>query len=210
MSCLLCHSRAASSIFFESAHHRFFRCEICHTVYRDPGTFLSRVDEKARYLEHNNDPEDLGYQQFVSPVVKAVMRDMRPGTHGLDYGAGTGPVIAKLLRKAGYSISLYDPFFHPDIQTLKSKYDFIVACEVIEHFHRPLEEFKKLHMLLKPGGRLYCMTDPIDDRHDFGKWYYKDDPTHVIFYNRKNLEWIQEQVAFKELRVEGRLIVMQR
>jgi SAM-dependent methyltransferase len=208
MACLLCHTEAAPTLFYQSRHHCFFFCSNCDTVYRDPSTFLDPESEKARYLEHNNDPGDKGYQQFVQPIVKAVKAGFKPGTHGLDFGAGTGPVIAKLLSESGYRITLYDPFFHPNASALDGPYDFIVACEVIEHFHRPLEEFIKLRQLLKPGGILYCMTDPIDNRQNFAKWYYKDDPTHVVFYNRKNLEWIASKAGYSDLVIDGRLIVL--
>ena len=70
---------------------------IVDTVFTEIlNTFISAEAEKARYLTHNNDVEDERYQQFVSPITSAVMKQVQPlRTFGLDYGAGTGPVIAK-------------------------------------------------------------------------------------------------------------------
>ena len=135
---------------------------------------------------------------------------MYPNTAlGLDYGAGTGPVITKLLSDAGFIVKLYDPFFHPYPAVLDGSYDFIVCCEVIEHFHKPAAEFNKLYNLLNPGGALFCMTDPLTDG-DFDKWYYKDDPTHVLFYDQQNLEWIKSNTGFSGLMTYDRLIILKK
>lgn len=210
MNCLLCQSEAVPEPFFESPLQRFLYCANCGTIFRDPFTFLTPEAEKERYLKYNNNPEDPRYQDFVSPIVKAVTQDFKSASKGLDYGAGTGPVIASLLREQGFEIVLYDPFFHPNAAAIKQAYDFVVACEVIEHFHHPLDEFKKLFDLLRPKGKLYCMTDPLDSSDDFAQWYYKDDPSHVLFYNKVNLEWICQQVGFSTLTIYGRLIIFER
>ncbi|MCW5520350.1 class I SAM-dependent methyltransferase [Aureitalea sp. L0-47] len=204
-SCLLCHSESTAPYFGDSLH-KFFECFNCGTVFRDPANFPSPSEERERYLTHNNDVNDPGYQEFVSPITEAVQKYFTKGATGLDFGAGTGPVIAKVLGDHGYAIELYDPFFHPDREVLNKNYDFIVCCEVIEHFHRPQEEFLMLRRLLKPGGRLFCMTDPLPEVN-FDKWYYKDDPTHVIFYSEENLTFIKEDTGFAELITRDRLII---
>ena len=204
--CLLCHSESTAP-FFEGNSQQFLKCSICGTVYRDPNQFISAEAEKERYLTHNNDIEDERYQQFVSPITSAVIKDYSCEAVGLDFGAGTGPVIAKILKDRGFRIRLYDPFFHPDKEVMNQLYDFIVCCEVIEHFHKPLEEFKLLKSLLKAEGKLYCMSDLLVDRSDFGRWYYKDDPTHVLFYSAENLNWIKRALGFANVRIDGRLII---
>lgn len=193
-------------MFFNSDHHTFFECTDCQTVFRDPRSFLDPQAEKDRYLTHINDVDDLRYQNFVAPIVNAVQANFDPSTKGLDFGAGTGPVITSLLSQEGYQMALYDPFFHPDRTVLESKYDFIVCCEVIEHFHQPIAEFKLLKKLLKPSGMLFCMTDPLTDKISFKEWYYKDDPTHVLFYSEVNLEYIAETVGYEKVSCDGRLI----
>ena len=203
-SCLLCHSKSTAS-YFKDKLHSFFECSNCGSVFRDPANFPSPSEEKERYLTHNNDVNDPSYQAFVSPITEAVASHFSNKAKGLDYGAGTGPVIAKILSDRGYTIELYDPFFHPNRNVLDQAYDFVVCCEVIEHFHRPLDEFQRLFELLKPNGRLFCMTDPLT-QENFDLWYYKDDPTHVIFYTDENLEWIREKVGFNGVIRNGRLV----
>lgn len=171
-----------------------------------PKHFLTPQEEKARYETHNNCPDDLRYQKFVSPIVNSIMNTFEPTAKGLDFGAGTGPVITKMLTDAGYSIELYDPFFHNNPDVLELKYDFIACCEVIEHFHHPYKEFTHLRSLLKPNGVLYCKTEIISENVDFEKWYYKNDPTHVFFYHNKSFHWIKTCLGFSSLNIQDREI----
>ena len=203
-SCPLC---LASDTRQLETSPQFYCCGNCTTIFRGRQYLLTPEEEKERYLLHENDVTDEAYQQFVTPVVEKVLSSFKPPAKGLDFGAGTGPVIAKLLGERGYEIALWDPFFHPDPVVLESKYDFIVCCEVIEHFHTPQAEFQLMKSLLKPGGQLICMTDPLPKDKSFKDWHYKNDPTHVIFYSEENIAWIKEHIGFSEAHLEGRLIV---
>jgi SAM-dependent methyltransferase len=202
--CPLCFTE---SEFFRRARERdYFRCPNCKGVFMSPKYFLSAEDEKARYETHNNDVDDPGYQNFVRPLVDAVIMDFPKRSHGLDFGAGTGPVLSNMLLEAGYEMTLYDPFFHPNDEALKKQYDFVVSCEVIEHFHHPAREFELLRRLLKPGGKLYCKTDPFTSEIDFEKWYYKNDPTHVFFYHDASCRYIKTQFHFSHFAQNGRVL----
>lgn len=173
-----------------------------------PHLRLNADREKARYETHNNDVNNPGYQKFVEPIVSAVLSDFSPEQRGLDFGAGPGPVISSLLQKRDYNIVQYDPFFANNPELLQEKYDYIVCCEVIEHFYHPADEFRRLHDLLTGGGKLFCMTMLYDDQIDFTKWFYKNDETHVFFYRAQTLAWIEKNLGFCVLRVKDRLIEM--
>ena len=134
------------------------------------------------------------------------MRDFEPIHKGLDFGAGTGPVISKILQDNNFEIAQYDPFFHNHPELLKKRYDYIACCEVIEHFYNPRKEFQLLRNLLQPNGKLYCMTDIYDQTIDFEKWYYKNDPTHVFIYHKKTVEWIKDKFGFSDVTINDRLI----
>ena len=195
--------------YYKDEQHSFYNCPNCFGLSRDPKTFLSTTAEKARYLTHNNDVNDPGYQKFVAPLVDQVTQHFNADSSiGLDYGAGTGPVIAKLLEEKAYNIALYDPFFHPNKKVLDTQYNFIVCCEVMEHFYDPYSEFKKLRALLLAGGKLICKTDLYATDLDFGNWYYKNDPSHVFIYHRNTLSWIQEHFGFATLTLNNRTLVL--
>lgn len=203
--CPLCQSD--SKLFYEDKPRVYYKCSNCFAIYLDRNHLPDNELEKERYLEHNNDVNDPRYQKFVSPIVSSVLNDFTKKDYGLDFGGGTGPVISKLLRDQGFQIEVYDPFFRNEKSLLNKKYNYIVCCEVIEHFHNPKEEFELLKGLLLPGGKLYCMTDLYDESIEFSKWYYKNDPTHVFIYHQKTLEWIKENLKFAGLKVDGRLAV---
>lgn len=188
----------------------YLQCGQCHGVMMHPDHYLSPTLEFTRYETHNNDIHDPGYRRFVAPLKDAVLRDFAPDAQGLDYGAGPGPALSTMLREEGYSMTLYDPFFWKDDAALERTYDFIVCCEVIEHFHHPKTEFQRLGHLLKPGGKLYLKTDFISEATDFAKWYYKDDATHVFFYSRDSLRWIAKNLDFSHLKMEGRVATLTR
>ena len=64
----------------------YYRCPDCYTIAMHPQHYLTHEKEKARYLSHNNDVNDLGYQKFVQPVIQAVTTHTQSHHHGLDYG----------------------------------------------------------------------------------------------------------------------------
>jgi hypothetical protein len=92
-----------------------------------------------------------------------------------------------MLREAGHDARLYDPFFHPDPAALALRYDAVTCSEVVEHCHRPADEFDRLGALLRPGGWLAVMTCFQTDDFRFAGWYYRRDPTHVVFYREQTL-----------------------
>lgn len=204
--CLLCKSEG--EVFYDFMNRKYYRCNNCQGIFVPADLLPDPVFEMERYSAHNNDIEDVRYQNFVSPIVNKVLQDFNPLLHwGLDFGAGPGPVISDMLQKKGFSISAYDPFFHDDKDLLKSQYDFVVCCEVMEHFHNPLKEFKLIKKLLLPKGKLYCMTHLYSPELNFNDWYYKNDPTHVFIYQKETIEFIRNLLGFKSAEISNRLIV---
>lgn len=204
--CRLCGGK--TEVFFKENNNReFVECKICRGIQLLPEFFISASAEEERYLTHNNDVEDIRYQNFVSPITSAVSADFTTKHTGLDYGCGTGPVATAELEKKGYTVKLYDPFFYPDTRVLKNSYDFIICCEVMEHFYEPKKEFTRLFHLLNPKGKLYCKTSLYSEEIDFKNWYYKNDPTHVFFYTEKTLKWIKENLDFEKVAIFPELIV---
>ncbi|WP_109298761.1 class I SAM-dependent methyltransferase [Aquimarina sp. AU474] len=208
MQCSLCASEVEE--FSEIQARKYFNCTVCKGISLDPNNFLSAKDEKNRYQLHDNDINDSGYQKFALPIVNSVLEVFDPNHNGLDFGSGSGPVITSLLRKEGYKITTYDPFFDPNTNALKTTYDYIVCCEVIEHFFYPQKEFKLLYSLLKPNGVLYCKTNIYNSSINFKSWWYKNDPTHVFFYSNDALNWIAAKFGFKAIEIKSDLIIFEK
>lgn len=205
MLCSLCNGKTRN--FGTYQQRDYLQCVSCRAVLLHEKHFPTPKTEKSRYKLHQNDVEDSGYISFVAPLVKRIIEDFPTAVIGLDFGCGTGPVAAAQLQGQGFSVKLYDPFFKPKEERLKETYDFIICCEVMEHFHKPASEFNLLKRLLKDEGKLYCKTSLWDSSINFGTWHYKNDLTHVIFYSKKSLEWIRDQFSFSNLEVSAGLIV---
>jgi SAM-dependent methyltransferase len=205
-NCRLC--GILSPMFHISEERYYFNCPHCQGIFMSKSFLPNDTVEIDRYNTHNNDVNDSRYQQFVAPITMGIENDFNQHHHGLDFGSGTGPVITKVLKERGYRIETYDPYFDNRPEVLNEVYDYIACCEVVEHFHSPYLEFQRLRSLLKPNGKLYIMTDPYQPEVDFGNWYYKDDPTHVFFYQRQTFESIKDAFRFKSVNVNGRLITL--
>lgn len=208
--CPLCRSSAEWFCDYFNESVNFYRCTHCYGIFKSAEHFPDKKFEKERYETHNNDVNDIRYQKFVSPITNAIEKEFSNITKGLDYGCGTGPVATFVLEKKGYQINLYDPFFHPNENYKDELYDFIICCEVMEHFFTPNQQFLKMKNLLKPNAKLYCKTKMISSNisvQDFKAWYYKDDPTHVFFYSPKSLGAICQFAEFKSVKFDDNLII---
>ncbi|AFJ01203.1 methyltransferase-like protein [Methylophaga frappieri] len=206
--CRLCHSPVSD--FFTVQKRHYEACLHCHAVQLDVASLPTPAAELALYQTHQNEVDDPRYQAFTAPVTTAILERQKSTDIGLDFGAGPGPVVAHQLTRQGYQIIGYDPFFQPDKIALSRQYDFIICCEVMEHFHHPAESFALLRKLLKPGGVLYCMTSLFHEQLDFKQWHYKNDATHAFFYHQQSLHWIRDQIGFRHLENDQKLILFSR
>jgi SAM-dependent methyltransferase len=164
--------------------------------------------EKNHYLTHNNDIHDPRYQNYAKPIVDYVLNNFTTDHLGLDFGAGTGLVMAYLLEQHHYQVTSYDPFFYPNLAALEKKYDYIIISEVIEHFHYPAQELAKLKSMLSPQGQLIIRTELYRSEIDFSKWYYHQDITHVGFYSFKTMQWIAAKYSFGSCHQMEKVIVL--
>lgn len=178
----------------------YLRCTRCSLVFVPPEFYLDRESERREYDLHRNDIDDPGYRRFLSRLAEPLLERLGPGADGLDFGCGPGPALARMLEEAGCHVALYDSFYHPDVGVLRNHYDFICATEVVEHLHRPGEVLAQLWSLLSGGGWLGVMTKLVMDAEAFGRWHYKNDPTHVCFFSETTWRWwADEQRAGLEL-----------
>jgi 2-polyprenyl-3-methyl-5-hydroxy-6-metoxy-1,4-benzoquinol methylase len=164
---------------------------VCRLTWLVPDQRLDAASERGRYEQHRNDPADAGYRAFLNRLAAPLLERLTPGAEGLDYGAGPGPTLSRMLAEAGLRVRDYDPFFAPDADALRGGYDFITCTETVEHFFEPGRELDRLDALLRPGGWLAVMTEVRDDR-PFEQWWYVRDPTHVCFYRAETFEWIAQ------------------
>lgn len=203
MRCSLCNNNTQA--FFQQKERFFYKCNHCQSILLNNELHLNNKEEKARYDKHS-DVINKGYQNFVSPIVKAVNKQHPNTDYGLDYGCGKSAIVQKMLINNGFNIAGYDPFYFPNTDSLNKRYHFITCCEVIEHFYNPKLEFNKLKQLLLPKGSLFFMTNLITPNTDFSTWWYKNDPTHVFFYSKQSFEYIYQTYHFSSLKINENVI----
>lgn len=208
-ACPLCAVPAPHSAMQVGAMN-YRHCDHCDLVFQEPAQRLERDAEFAHYQTHENDVHDPRYRKFLSQLAYPLMELLHAGDEGLDYGAGPGPALAAMLTEVGYPTAVYDPLFAPNEDVLKRQYDFVTATEVIEHMYHPLEEFRRLDSLLKPGGVLGLMTELRSALESFATWYYHRDPTHVCFYSPLTIRWIARRFSWSIERLDTRVIIVRK
>ena len=170
----------------------YIRCQFCNLIFVPKIFHLSLTEQKERYLQHNNDPTDPKYREFLSRFSSELVPKLPPGSKGLDYGSGPEPALALLLKESGFAVDTYDLFFQRDKSVLSKSYNFVTCTETIEHFSQPRQEFRTLYSMLKPKGWLGIMTSMVTDISRFPDWYYHRDPTHIAFYSEKTMLFIAD------------------
>ncbi len=189
----------------------FFHCRVCDVRFLHSSLRLTAAEEESRYRAHNNDPADLGYRAFLQPLVSALAPHLPRESNGLDFGCGPGPLLSMMWCELGFKMDTYDPIFQPQEPSHETRFDFVTLSEVAEHLFTPLAEFRRLHSWLRPGGWLGVMTALTDPPVDFASWYYRRDPTHVVFYSRRSFEWLAHALKFNPPRFHSeRVILLQR
>ncbi len=193
--CRVClYSRARH--FAQAGGRDYWRCPACAATFLDASQLPDRDAERAEYLLHENDHRDTRYIEFLNRLARPLLHKLSAGQSGLDYGCGPGPTLDRLLAEAGHKVRLYDPLFQRDDAALEQLYDFITCSEVVEHFHRPADEFARLDAMLRPGGWLGVMTCFQDDDAAFADWHYRRDPTHVVFYRLRTFRRIARRFGW--------------
>lgn len=190
--CILCKSSDTTHLY-NSEIYDYHICMNCKLVFVDPNQRLSPDKEKERYDQHENDPNDEDYRNFLDQLFTPLNKKLPPNSYGLDYGAGPGPTLSVMLEDAGHTVEIYDPFYANQPAVLKNEFDFITSTETAEHFYHPGNEFENLWTLLKPGGTLGIMTLLRPTDIPLSEWHYINDETHVSLYTKNTFEWIAKK-----------------
>ncbi len=213
--CPLC-SSARSQHFHEQVvpagsglRRTFRRCDACALVFVPRRFHLSREDERAVYEQHENDPADAGYRQFLSRLFTPLRARVNDGATGLDFGCGPGPTLSAMLRESGVQCVDYDPFFAKDERVFDARYDFIASSEVFEHLAEPGAVLTRLLSVLKPQGWLGVMTKRVSTPSAFADWHYVRDPTHVCFFSDQTFAWIAEHFGMTVHTISADVVLLQ-
>lgn len=203
MKCKICGSSVEPLEYGQAgskAHAVYYFCGDCRFISKDSSFYLESEKERQRYLLHINTAQDSAYVEMLKQFLDtAVLPYVQPGGEALDYGCGPGPVLAGLLKEAGFDTNIYDIFFEPEKVFVGKTYDLITCTEVVEHLADPMETLMLLKSLLKPGGILAIMTMFHQGVEHFKSWWYRRDATHISFFHPETFRTIAGELDFQIL-----------
>lgn len=190
--CPLCGGEARSGAASDMLGRRLGECGTCGLVFAEERDWPGEAAEKARYGLHRNSAGDEGYVRFLRRTLEPALRRLPAGGRMLDFGSGPSPVLAELARAAGVACEIWDPFFAP--VRPEGTFDVVTACEVVEHFHRPVAGWADLLGFAGERGTVVAATETMGESlAGMGRWSYAGDCTHTAFYRERTLRWIAER-----------------
>jgi SAM-dependent methyltransferase len=182
LNCHIC-DKPTDLFIHEKTDITYYHCKACEYIFKSPTCYQAIEEQKVRYDLHENNEADEGYRAYFQRFLDFVLPFVGKPETALDFGCGRSRLLAKLLREKGIECDAYDPLYHPTIAYDSKKYELIVSTEVFEHLHQPKEVFEKLLNRLEEGGYMALQTQfHPNDTEAFKKWYYHQDPTHIVFF----------------------------
>lgn len=188
----------------------YYRCVSCGFIYLDNKFMVDKEREKEKYNMHNNSFDSLGYvKMFEDFIEKAITPYTKNIGSALEFGCGSGPVLAELLKQKGLTVDKYDLYFYPKKVYEGKKYDLITSTEVFEHLKEPIKILEILAKHTRDNGYIILMTKfpPADDK-EFLDWWYRRDVTHISFFTPNSFEVMAEKVGLNVLRTIDKNIVI--
>ena len=91
--CRFCLAQDTLKLFAQVKDRRYYRCSNCNITLLDQSQFVSQDEEKKRYDEHINRPDDMGYRNFLrrltDPLVSRLIALENSRTTAAPMPAGT-------------------------------------------------------------------------------------------------------------------------
>jgi len=209
MKCKICHTNT-KILKNNSIKETYEICPHCEAISLQDKFIVTQQREKAQYENHNNSFESKGYVEMFEKFLDYFWQNLdKNATNALDFGSGPGPVLAQILENRSLHVDIYDKFYQPKKPYKNKKYDLITSTEVFEHLQDPLKILKLLKRHLEKGGQIAIMTLFHDNNEEsFWKWWYRRDPTHILFYTPKTFEVMADMCGLKVIKCDDKRIVV--
>ncbi len=210
MNCIICGSET-ELIKDNKFEDVYFKCEKCEVIFLQRDHILKKSDEKKEYSRHNNSLENNGYVNSFRELIDRYIIDIAGNIKEkriLDFGCGPNPVLAKILKRYDADVDHYDPIFF-DKQLEKTFYDIVLSTEVFEHLKDPYTELEVIKDILKPNGFLFIKTQFHNNIvNDFLKWWYRRDPTHIIFYTPETFKYMAKNAGYDIIYTDNEEVIV--
>lgn len=194
----------------------FKQCTNCLALF---GSKHPKVVYSEKYFEEKNKPSPLSF--VLSPLldffyylrVKQITQIVNnANVKILDYGCGSGKLVAKL-NEFGYSTIGYEPSVgarnitnrqhipvYGKINVSLRSLDLVMFWHSLEHTENPGEVIKKIKPLLKNKGKLLIAVPNIDTwefKIAKDKWFHYSFPLHLTHFTPKAMTMMLNNNGFE-------------
>ena len=214
-NCLLCNS---INLFILNNYekHQLVKCSVCGFVFMSRIPSLEDLEKHYKTYNYTN--------KVISPLtinsynlLLNKFEKYRSNNYLLDVGCGKGWFLLECKKRAW---NVYGTEFSKDaVEVCKEKginmtqgdlnqikfegvlFDVIVISEVIEHTSNPVEQFRILYSLLRPGGLLYVTTPNFNCYLRFkyeANYNIIEYPEHLGYFTKKTLDASLVNSGFKK------------
>ncbi len=208
MICTLCESDTVN-LHFKDKDRDYYICSNCGFLFVPKVFHLESLEEKDRYGLHENNPNDPHYREFLERLLTPLLNFIDPSMEGVDFGCGPGPTTSIILKEKGLACLDYDPYFKNDKTIFERTFDFVTCTEVVEHFNNPKTSWETMLSLLAQKSYLAVMTSFFSKELNLKGWHYKNDPTHISFYQEQTMQWIAGSYNLKIVHLERNIVIFQ-
>lgn len=195
----------------------------------DSGSYFASINPESTDYEENYhmvaiDPdgnerrllEEREHSLSATKEISEFLANIKPGKI-LDIGCGPGWILSSLSEewdKYGIEISQFasnhaSQYGKIHCGTLndyfENDFDVVIMNHVIEHIPDPVDAIKKIHTLLKKGGKLILGTPDFDSgaaRRYGSNFRLLHDPTHVSLFSADSMHRCLRDHGFKIRHVE--------
>ncbi len=218
--CRLCQSTRVKSLFLKDGIP-YYACYACDFVFSTPIENANFQDELVDY-----EPAYLDYLEVSDEDAHNMERLLDwagrygPITDGkvLDVGSGSGKFVL-YLRELGIdaiglepSHPLFDRYLKQHncffentadgfAEEHRNEFDYIFACDVVEHINRPDQFLEAAARLIRPPGVLFVSTPDVGSllaRLSGHRWHYYN-RYHLSYFSRKTLAPLAASQGFEEI-----------
>ncbi|MFC1783871.1 class I SAM-dependent methyltransferase [Planctomycetota bacterium] len=144
---------------FAGERFTVWRCDNCFSLCSGD---VPDLDHYYQQYPFKLQKPNLGWRLITQNYIRRLKKvGLRRGHTLLDYGCGSGLLVAELRRRGYHRVIGYDAYNEKyiDRDALGRQYDFVVLQDVIEHDENPAYLLDEVIKLTVPGG-IVCIGSP--------------------------------------------------
>ena len=223
IQCIFC-NMDSELIVIEENGYKGRKCPQCGLIWISPRPTLPEVlglygQDQAYISAESHISEAFRERLYAKHNLRIIMKFIKGGSM-LEIGPGAGCFLDEA-RREGFEVygvelnNIQADYIRSELEIPCEeipidvslfdgmKFDIVYHCDVISHFHDPIEEFRKINGKLRKDGLVVFETGNIGDIKEvyyriIAKFQY---PDHLFFFGENNLKELIGKTGFELIRV---------